>query len=86
MKPFLQFSAQKVGVIVRLERENFHVLSMEGKVVMCKPQALHKKKENRNTYSLDSESNHIQKRDMVNVIDGIHNVSLKFNLVVSFFL
>ncbi|XP_073975889.1 transcription elongation factor subunit Spt5 [Rhodnius prolixus] len=69
----VQIDAQKVGVIVRLERENFHVLSMEGKVVMCKPQALHKKKENRNTYSLDSESNHIQKRDMVNVIDGIHN-------------
>ncbi|BET00579.1 Transcription elongation factor [Nesidiocoris tenuis] len=69
----VQIDTQKVGVIVRLERENFHVLSMEGKITMCKPQALHKKKENRNNYALDSESNTIQRRDMVNVIDGMHN-------------
>ncbi|KAF6200841.1 hypothetical protein GE061_005288 [Apolygus lucorum] len=69
----VQIDTQKVGVIVRLERENFHVLSMEGKVIMCKPQALHKKKENRNNYALDSENNTIQRRDMVNVIDGMHN-------------
>lgn len=67
-------SAQNVGVIVRLERENFHVLSMQGKVVEAKPQALHKKKEFRNTFALDSEQNTIQKRDIVKVIDGPHSV------------
>lgn len=61
---------------MRLERENFHVLSMQGKVVEAKPQALHKKKEVRNTVALDSEQNTIQKRDIVNVIDGPHSVSL----------
>lgn len=67
-------SAQNVGVIVRLERENFHVLSMQGKVVEAKPQALHKKKEFRNTFALDSEQNTIQKRDIVKVVDGPHSV------------
>lgn len=62
-------------MIVRLERENFHVLSMLGKVVEAKPQALHKKKEFRNTVALDSEQNPIQKRDIVEVIDGPHSVS-----------
>lgn len=49
---------------------------MQGKVVEAKPQALHKKKEVRNTVALDSEQNTIQKRDIVNVIDGPHSVSL----------
>lgn len=49
---------------------------MQGKVVEAKPQALHKKKEFRNTVALDSEQNPIQKRDIVDVIDGPHSVSL----------
>ncbi|XP_014243912.1 transcription elongation factor SPT5 isoform X2 [Cimex lectularius] len=69
----VQIDAQKVGVIVRLERETFNVLSMEGKIVSAKPQSLQKKKENRNTTCLDFQSNTIQKRDMVIVIDGAHS-------------
>ncbi|KAL4704654.1 hypothetical protein ACJJTC_013438 [Scirpophaga incertulas] len=63
---------QTVGVIVRLEKENFHVLGMQGKVIECKPQALQKRRENRFTKALDSEENTIQKRDIVKVIDGPH--------------
>ncbi|KAL1117370.1 hypothetical protein AAG570_004696, partial [Ranatra chinensis] len=69
----VQLDAQNVGVIVRLERENFHVLNMQGKVVEAKPQALHKKKEARNCIALDSEQNTIQKRDIVKVVDGPHS-------------
>ncbi|KAF4530960.1 hypothetical protein B566_EDAN011341 [Ephemera danica] len=63
---------QTVGVIVRLERENFHVLSMHGKLVEAKPQALQKKRESRNVQALDLEQNNIQVRDIVKVVDGPH--------------
>lgn len=64
--------AHTVGVIVRLERETFHVLAMQGKVIECKPQALQKRRESRFTRALDSDHNAIQKRDIVKVIDGPH--------------
>lgn len=66
------FSAQTVGVIVRLERENFHVLGMHGKVIECKPTALQKRRENQNTVALDSEQNQIRRRDIVKVLEGPH--------------
>lgn len=68
-------SAQTVGVIVRLEKENFQVLNMHGKLVHVKPQAVHKKKENRRAMALDSEQSTIQVKDIVKVIDGPHSVS-----------
>lgn len=60
---------------MRLERDNFHVLSMHGKVIQAKPQALQKKKELRRAVALDSEENNIQVKDIVDVIDGLHSVS-----------
>lgn len=68
----VQLDTQTVGVIVRLERENFHVLSMHGKVVEARPQGLTKRRENRNAVALDSQQNTIQKRDIVKVVDGPH--------------
>lgn len=65
-------SAQTVGVIVRLERENFHVLGMHGKVIECKPTALQKRRENQHTIALDSEQNQIRRRDIVKVLEGPH--------------
>lgn len=72
---FLINSPQNVGVIVRLERENFHVLGMHGKVIECKPTALHKRRENRNTIALDADQNQIRRRDIVKVMEGPHAVS-----------
>lgn len=69
---YLNSSAQTVGVIVRLERENFHVLGMNGKVIECKPTALQKRRENQNTVALDSEQNQIRRRDIVKVLEGPH--------------
>ncbi|KAL1502723.1 hypothetical protein ABEB36_007827 [Hypothenemus hampei] len=65
--------AETVGVIVRLERENFHVLNMHGKVVECRPGSLQKRKLNRFTAALDSYRNSLHRRDMVKVIDGPHS-------------
>lgn len=63
----VQLDAQTVGVIVRLERENFQVLNMHGKVVAIRPQALQRRKENRQAVALDSEQNTIQRKDIVKV-------------------
>ena len=63
----VQLDAQTVGVIVRLERENFQVLNMHGKVVSVRPQALQRRKENRQAVALDSEQNTIQRKDIVKV-------------------
>lgn len=68
----VQLDPQTVGVIVRLERENFHVLSMHSKIIQARPQGLTKRRENRNTVALDYEQNTIQKKDIVNVVDGLH--------------
>ncbi|XP_055640225.1 transcription elongation factor SPT5 [Toxorhynchites rutilus septentrionalis] len=68
----VQLDAQTVGVIVRLERENFHVLGMHGKVMECKPTALQKRREHRNTIALDADQNQIRRRDIVKVMEGPH--------------
>uniref|UniRef100_UPI00358F343B transcription elongation factor SPT5-like isoform X2 n=1 Tax=Myxine glutinosa TaxID=7769 RepID=UPI00358F343B len=64
---------QTVGVIVRLERETFQVLSMHGKVLSVKHQAVTRKRDNRHAVALDSEQNNIQARDVVKVTDGPHS-------------
>jgi len=69
----VQLDPQTVGVIVQIQKENFQVLNMHGKVVSVRPAALQKKRENRNAVALDSEQNSIQKRDIVKVIDGPHS-------------
>lgn len=69
----VNLDAETVGVIVRLERENFHVLNMHGKVVECRPGSLQKRRLNRFTAALDSYRNSLHRRDMVKVIDGPHN-------------
>ncbi|XP_063989412.1 transcription elongation factor SPT5-like [Diachasmimorpha longicaudata] len=63
---------QTVGMIVRLERENFHVLQNDGKVVQKRPQELTKRRENRNAFALDHQQNEIRRRDIVKIIDGPH--------------
>ncbi|CAH1787389.1 unnamed protein product [Owenia fusiformis] len=69
----VQLDAQTVGVIVRLEKEHFQVLSMHNKVIHVKHQAVTKKKENRSAVALDTESNNIQVKDIVKVVDGPHS-------------
>ena len=46
---------------------------MHGKVVAVRPQALQRRKENRQAVALDSEQNTIQRKDIVKVIDGPHS-------------
>ena len=67
-------SPQQVGVIVRLEKESLQILSMHGKVQTMKHTAVTKRRENRFATALDSESNSIQRNDIVKVVDGAHSV------------
>ena len=46
---------------------------MHGKVVAVRPQAIQRRKENRQAMALDSEQNTIQQKDIVKVIDGPHS-------------
>lgn len=69
----VNLDSETVGVIVRLERENFHVLNMHGKVVECRPSSLQKRKLSRFTAALDSFRNNLHRKDMVKVIDGPHS-------------
>lgn len=64
---------------MRLERENFHVLGMNGKCIECKPTALHKRRENQNTVALDADQNQIRRRDIVKVMEGPHAVSISLS-------
>ncbi|KAK7098266.1 transcription elongation factor SPT5-like [Littorina saxatilis] len=69
----VQLDPQTMGVIVRLEKENFQVLSMQNRVVSVKPQSVTRKRDTRHAVALDSENNNIQVKDMVKVIDGPHS-------------
>ncbi|CAG9857576.1 unnamed protein product [Phyllotreta striolata] len=69
----VNLDAETVGVIIRLERENFHVLNMHGKVVECRPSSLQKRRINKYLAALDSYRNNLHRRDMVKVIDGPHS-------------
>ena len=69
-------SGQRVGVIVRLERESFQVLTNENKLIQVKHQAINKKKDSRHAVALDSDNNNLQVKDIVKVVDGSHAVSV----------
>lgn len=64
-----------MGVIVRLERESFQVLTNENKLVQVKHQAINKKKDSRHAVALDTDNNNLQVKDIVKVVDGAHAVS-----------
>ncbi|CAI8005835.1 Transcription elongation factor SPT5 [Geodia barretti] len=66
----VQLDPQTVGVIVRLEKEAFKVLTQHGKEVNAKPHALQLRKSR--GVALDSRQNEITSRDVVKVIQGPH--------------
>ncbi|XP_044014495.1 transcription elongation factor SPT5-like [Aphidius gifuensis] len=68
----VQIDAQTVGVIVRLERDCYHILSMYEKIIKAKPGSISKKHSYRKT-ALDCQQNSIQVKDIVKVIDGPHS-------------
>jgi len=65
--------SQTVGVIVQIQKDNFQVLNMHGKVVSMKPAALQRKRTHKDVKALDSEQNQIQLKDVVKCIDGPHS-------------
>lgn len=69
----VQIDPQTVGVIVRLEKENFQILSMHNKILNLKPAAVTRKRDTKYAVALDSENNSIQVKDVIKVIDGPHS-------------
>ncbi|XP_046859961.1 transcription elongation factor SPT5-like [Xenia sp. Carnegie-2017] len=68
----VQLDPQTVGVIVRIERETFSILTQHGKVVQERQQAVARRKENKHAVALDCDQQTIQVRDIVKVNDGPH--------------
>lgn len=66
----VQLDASNVGVIVRLEKENFQILKLDGKLAHVRHQAVSKRKDRRNVCGLDADQNQISVKDQVKVIDG----------------
>lgn len=73
-----RFSAQTVGVIVRLEKEMFRVITMNNKLVNINSQAVTKKRPNKFAAALDSENKTVSPNDIVKVIEGVNKVVLFF--------
>ena len=67
-------SAHTMGVIVRLEKETFRILTMTNKIVNVSHSAITKKRPNKYAAALDSESKTVTVGDIVKIIDGIHKV------------
>jgi transcription elongation factor SPT5 len=67
----------KVGVVIRIEKERLHRLNMDGKVQVLSIQSVTKRKINRNVAVLDSQNNNLNVGDMVTVIDGPFAVRIK---------
>lgn len=66
----VQVDAKTVGVIVRLEKENFQILKTDNTVAHVRHQAVSRKRDSRRAVGLDSEQNQISVKDQVKVIDG----------------
>ena len=61
--------ADKVGVIVRIEKERLHVLGIDGKVQIVPIQSVSKRKVQRNATALDSRNNNLNVNDIENEVE-----------------
>jgi transcription elongation factor SPT5 len=61
-----------MGVIVRLEKENFRILTMQGKIQNMSHQSVTKKRPNKFAAALDSEGKTVSQADIVKVVEGVH--------------
>lgn len=70
LKDLVNVAADKVGVVIRIEKERLHILNMDGKVQIVQVQSVTKRRINRNATALDSQNNNLNVGDIVNVVDG----------------
>jgi transcription elongation factor len=71
----------KVGVVIRIEKERLHVLNMTEKVQIVPIQSITKRRINRNATALDSQNNNLNVGDIVNAIDGPFAVRISYSLL-----
>lgn len=70
LEDLVQISVDDVGVVVRIENESLHLLDSSGKVQVIPVQSATKAEMNRNSIALDSQNNHLNVEDIVDVVDG----------------
>ncbi|CAF5095408.1 unnamed protein product [Rotaria sp. Silwood1] len=58
------YRADKVRVVIRIEKERLHRLNMDGKVQVLRIQSVTKRKINRNAAAIDSQNNNLNVGDM----------------------
>lgn len=66
----VQIDAHTVGIIIRLEKEAFRILTMHNKVVTLSSSGVTKKRPNKFAAALDSENRTINVNDIVKAVDG----------------
>ena len=67
---FFIISQNTVGVIIRLEKETFRVLTMHNKTINVNQSSITKRKPNKFAAALDSENRTMNVNDIVKVVDG----------------
>ena len=65
----VKLEAQRVGVIVRLEKENFQILTNSGKVEHVPHQSVQKMREPKFARALDRDDNQLKPSDLVEICD-----------------
>lgn len=65
----VKLEALKVGVIVRLEKENFQILTNTGKIEYVPHQAVQKMREPKLARALDRDDNQLKPSDLVEILD-----------------
>ena len=66
----VQIDSHTMGIIVRLEKETFRILTMNGKIVNMSHSAISKKRLSKFAAALDSEGKSISQGDIVKIVDG----------------
>uniref|UniRef100_A0A1I8HYD8 Transcription elongation factor SPT5 n=1 Tax=Macrostomum lignano TaxID=282301 RepID=A0A1I8HYD8_9PLAT len=69
----VQIDPQTVGVIIRLEKEHFSLLTMHDKVIRVKQNALLRRRDNRHAQALDADGHPIQPKEVVKIAEGPHS-------------
>eukprot|EP00743_Colponemidia_sp_Colp-15_P002010 GILK01002184.1.p1 GENE.GILK01002184.1~~GILK01002184.1.p1 ORF type:complete len:703 (+),score=101.51 GILK01002184.1:3-2111(+) len=68
----IQLNPQTVGMVVKVDRESFGVLTQQGVVQLVPLQDMGPKRNNKMAVALDSQNNTLAVEDMVRVTDGPH--------------
>jgi transcription elongation factor SPT5 len=68
------YSPSSVGVVIKVERDQYKILDQSSSLITVKAQGIIQKRDSRNAVALDSQQNTIQANDVVEILEGEHKV------------